>query len=294
MKKSISDYRKIIAALGESLEPLSVSELNDKLPEMSRRTLQRRLNQLVVDEKIAPIGKSNTRKYQPIRTPLEVTKPDEGESVLAIPLTIESKEAIKHVSSPLQQRTPVSYKKEFLLSYTPNKSYYLSESLRADLRAAGAKIDPSNKAGTYVKKIFQRLLIDLSWNSSRLEGNTYSLLETKKLLDFGILAEGKDRSEAQMILNHKSAIEMLVYNNDKKIELTSHTVRNIHAVLSDNLLANKAASGRLRQIAVGIGKSVYHPLEVPQHILPALENSLLKCLRGLGAPPGAAVLKVKN
>ena len=53
------------------------------------------------------------------------------------------------------------------------------------------------------------ILIDLSWNSSRLEGNTYSLLETDRLLEFGEVAEGKQAKEAQMILNHKAAIELL-------------------------------------------------------------------------------------
>jgi Fic family protein len=54
------------------------------------------------------------------------------------------------------------------------------------------------------------LLIDLSWNSSRLEGNTYLLLETERLLELGEAAEGKEAQEAQMILNHKAAIELLV------------------------------------------------------------------------------------
>ena len=63
-------------------------------------------------------------------------------------------------------------------------------------------------AGTYA--ILNRLLIDLSWNSSRLEGNTYSLLDTRRLIEFGQEAEGRERREAQMILNHKDAIEFLV------------------------------------------------------------------------------------
>ncbi len=58
--------------------------------------------------------------------------------------------------------------------------------------------------------MLNRLLIDLSWNSSRLEGNTYSLLNTRRLIAFGKEAEGKSPLEAQMILNHKAAIEFLV------------------------------------------------------------------------------------
>ena len=68
----------------------------------------------------------------------------------------------------------------------------------------------STPPGPYARKIHERLLIDLSWNSSRLEGNTYSLLDTQRLIELGEAAEGSDARETQMILNHKAAIELLV------------------------------------------------------------------------------------
>ena len=120
-------------------------------------------------------------------------------------------------------------------------------------------------AGTYAKQIFNRLLIDLSWNSSRLEGNTYSLLDTKRLIDFGQVAEGKDRLEAQMILNHKDAIEFLV-GAAEDIGFNRYTLLNLHAMLANNLLQDPTAAGRLRYIGVGIDGSAFHPLEVPQLI----------------------------
>jgi hypothetical protein len=54
------------------------------------------------------------------------------------------------------------------------------------------------------------LLIDLSWNSSGLEGNIYSLLDTRRLIEFGEEAQGGNRMEAQMILNCKDVIAFLV------------------------------------------------------------------------------------
>ncbi len=117
-------------------------------------------------------------------------------------------------------------------------------------------------AGTYVQQIFNRLLIDLSWNSSRLEGNTYSLFETERLLELGESAEGKDAREAQMILNHKAAIELLV-GQAAEIGFNRYTILNLHALLSDNLLGDPQACGRLRNRPVGIEGTVYHPLEVP-------------------------------
>lgn len=129
----------------------------------------------------------------------------------------------------------------------------------------GCSADSQRPAGTYVQQIFNRLLIDLSWNSSRLEGNTYSLLETERLLELGEAAEGKDAMEAQMIQNHKAAIELLV-EQATEVGFNRYTILNLHALLSDNLLADPMACGRLRTIAVGIGGTVYHPLEVPQLI----------------------------
>ncbi|MCH9628061.1 MAG: hypothetical protein S4CHLAM2_17110 [Chlamydiales bacterium] len=120
-------------------------------------------------------------------------------------------------------------------------------------------------AGTYARKIYQRLLIDLSWNSSRLEGNTYSLLETEKLLATGEEAKGKNHMDAQMILNHKSAIEFIV-EMAEEVDVNRYTILNIHGLLSNNLLLDPRACGRLRTIPVKIGQSVYHPTEVAQLI----------------------------
>ena len=118
-------------------------------------------------------------------------------------------------------------------------------------------------AGTYDRQILSRLLIDLSWNSSRLEGNTYSLLDTRRLIEFGQEAHGRDRLEAQMILNHKDAVEFLV-GNAAEIGFNRYTILNLHAILANNLLADQGATGRLRHIGVGIEGSVYHPPETPQ------------------------------
>ena len=81
---------------------------------------------------------------------------------------------------------------------------------RTHLQEVGKYNMVKQPAGTYAKKIMNRLLIDLSRNSSWLEGNTYLLLDTRRLIEFGEEAEGRDRLESQMILNHKDAIEFLV------------------------------------------------------------------------------------
>jgi Fic family protein len=85
------------------------------------------------------------------------------------------------------------------------------------------------------------------------------------LINKGLQAEGKDAEDAQMILNHKDAIEFLVEAaND--IDFNRHTILNLHAMLSNNLLPDPQASGRLRQNEIEIGHSTYVPLQIPQQI----------------------------
>ncbi len=189
----------------------------------------------------------------------------EPTSASPITLSQQAQAALRHVQQPLQKRTPVGYHSAFLNDYQPNASFYLPAATRAALMACGQAVQANEPAGTYARQIASRLLIDLSWNSSRLEGNTYSLLETERLLEAGHAANGKTTQDGQMILNHKEAIEFLI-SNASEIGFNRYTLLNLHALLSDNLLADPTASGRLRSIAVGIGHTVFMPLEGPQRI----------------------------
>jgi Fic family protein len=190
-----------------------------------------------------------------------------------VPINAESEEIKNAVRKPLHERNPVGYNRSFLDDYRPNDSFYLSQKTREHLSNIGQSPDSNLPAGTYVRNIFNRLLIDLTWNSSRLEGNTYSLLETDRLLDLSIAADGKDAIETQMILNHKVAIELLVEQYDD-ITFNRYTILSFHALLSDNLLADPEACGRLRTNLIGIGKSVYLPLAVPQIIKECFQQFL--------------------
>lgn len=91
----------------------------------------------------------------------------------------------------------------------PNRTFYLSEADRERLQTAGQPVGGMLKAGTYARRILEQLLVDLSWASSRLEGNTYDILQTERLIRFGEAASGKDRKESLMILNHKDAPTVL-------------------------------------------------------------------------------------
>lgn len=203
-----------------------------------------------------------------------------GETLL--PLSVPGAEIREYVGRPTRIRTPVGYSRAFLDSYRPNHSMYLTPTERAHLRQVGTPRFPEQPAGTYAKRVLNRLLIDLSWNSSRLEGNTYSLLDTRRLIDFGEEAEGKERLEAQMILNHKDAIEFLVGAADE-IGFDRYTILNLHALLANNLLADPDAPGRLRHIGVGIERSVFHPLEAPQ-VIDECFDQILATASAIGDP----------
>ena len=246
---------------------------------VSRRTLQRRLAFLVGQKRLIVQGRARASRYSlPIITaeahlrqkPPKLT-PRVG---FHIPLSPEGEEIRNAVRKPVQSRRPVGYKRTFLDSYQPNSTYYLSTEIRQNLYELGRSPEEQHAAGTYARQIFNRVLIDLSWNSSRLEGNTYSLLETELLLAHGEAAEGKNAMETQMILNHKAAIELLV-DQTSEVGFNRFTVLNLHALLSDNLLADPQACGRLRTISVGIGGAMYHPLEIPQLITECFDQILV-------------------
>ena len=258
-------------AVGGFLEGAGIEEISKALSiQLPRRTLQRRLALLVEQKRIIIEGRARSSRYRlPVITGQghaeQTSQKTAGRGEIYIPLSPEGEAIRQAVREPIQNRRPVGYNQAFLDSYHPNKTFYLSSKIRRRLDEMGRSPEGQHPAGTYARRIFNRLLIDLSWNSSRLEGNTYSLLETELLLELGESAEGKDALEAQMILNHKAAIELLV-EQAAEVGFNSYTIRNLHALLSDNLLADPQACGRLRAIPVGIGGTVYHPLEVPQLI----------------------------
>jgi hypothetical protein len=186
-------------------------------------------------------------------------------SLDSLPLSKAGREIASLIRRPLAARRPVGYREQFLLGYEPNRSAYLPPKLREHLHTSGRTAFGERPAGTYARQILNRLLVDLSWASSRLEGNTYTRLDTENLVRFGKSAEGRDANETQMILNHKAAIELLV-ERAEEVGFNAYTFQNLHALLSENLLADPLSPGRLRTIEVGISGTTYLPLGVPQRI----------------------------
>lgn len=116
-------------------------------------------------------------------------------------------------------------------------------------------------------KELERLAIDLSWKSSQIEGNTYSLLETERLLKEKETAEGKTIDEAVMLLNHKDAIDFIVKNKSYLSPLRTSKIEDIHKVLTDGLNIEK----NLRKRRIGISGTNYTPLDNQFQIMEALD-----------------------
>lgn len=266
-----TELHELEEIVGKHMEGLTATEIRHLLMAAPpQRTLQHRLKALVEQKRLVRQGKGRGARYHVPRI-VAANLVSSGTSIFAaegravLPLSKEGKKIQSAVQKPPAARRPVGYERNFLDSYRPNETFYLSVAERAHLGKAGVPKTGEQPAGTYAKQILDRLLIDLSWNSSRLEGNTYSLLDTKRLLDLGEEAEGKGRREAQMILNHKDAVAFLV-REAEEIGFNRYTILNLHALLANNLLGNPEAQGRLRHIGVGIEGSVFHPLAAPQVI----------------------------
>ena len=216
---------EIITVLGKNPEGLSRGKISEFLNFIiNDKTLQRRLTSLVDDGRITKKGERKATRYHPLEAPIETNKGYLKDSVANV-FSPKSQEKLKFLDTPLHAREIVSYNRDFLDSYVPNQSQYVPKKIRESLFQEGKRFDGQLAAGTYARQIGQRLLIDLSYNSSRLEGNTYSRLDTQKLVEEGISAEGKVHEETVMIMNHKEAILFLV-ENAQDIELNSLAIRN--------------------------------------------------------------------
>ncbi len=273
MPKQVSEeeLEAIRRAVGGFPEGASIDEISDAIePKIHRRTLQRRLAVLVERKQLLLEGGGRGSRYRvpPDDAGLNI---EVGGAQLSLtsgipeveiytPVSEVGAEIKRLVRQPIQHRRPVGYNRDFIGTYQPNRTFYLPEEVRKHLLEIGQSQAGVLAAGTYALQIYNRLLIDLTWNSSRLEGNTYSLLETERLIELGDSAEGRDALETQMILNHKAAIELLV-QSAADTGFNRYTICNLHALLSENLLPDPAACGRLRQHSVGIGASVFQPLQ---------------------------------
>lgn len=256
---------------------LSLAAIKSATERVPDRTLRNWLQELVKEGAVEARGERKGRRYRlrPGSTALvRITGTQEIFSPESLP-------PIRRIEAPIYTRPPATYREDWLRSYVPNESAYLSQERRAELAALGKRDPIYGNAGTYIRKIYDRLLIDFSFNSSRLEGNTYSLADTEKLLLQGAAAPGKPDAERIMILNHKEAIAYLV-RDVPALQADEPTIRTLHYLLADSLVAPQLA-GQIRDESVRVSGTTYAPLEGRER-LTRLLDAVLGTARAIADP----------
>nr|WP_232113560.1 hypothetical protein [Luteimonas sp. XNQY3] len=168
----------MLDAIAADPDGMGIEALTAAFASVPRRNLQRHVAALVEQGRLRAEGNGRARKYHAVvPTPLPANEARTAESGIAI--SVEAAQVCDLVRRPLAQRTPVGYRREFLEHYRPNETAWLAPPLRAHLHQLGRSLVEGRPAGTYARQVLDRLLIDLSWASSRLEGNTYSRLDTQ-------------------------------------------------------------------------------------------------------------------
>ena len=163
-----------------------------------------------------------------------------------------------------------SFNFDLIRDVLPKVEIFTKEELEV-LNAAQMEFEKNTEGMTELeyRKEMERLGVDLSWKSSQIEGNTYSLLETERLLKDKQTASGKTKEEAIMLLNHKDALDLVLDVPDYLKELSVHRIEDIHSILTKELEVDR----NIRHRRVGITGTNYRPLDNEFQIREALEDT---------------------
>lgn len=163
-----------------------------------------------------------------------------------------------------------SFNFDLIRDVLPKVEIFTKEELEV-LNAAQMELKKNTEGMTELeyRKEMERLGVDLSWKSSQIEGNTYSLLETERLLKDKQTASGKTKEEAIMLLNHKDALDFVLDIPDYLKELSVHRIEDIHSILTKELEVDR----NIRHRRVGITGTNYRPLDNEFQIREALEDT---------------------
>lgn len=186
-----------------------------------------------------------------------------------------------HVTMPLdlatyfdkdidEREVQESFNFDLIRDVLPKVEIFTKEELEV-LNAAQMEFEKNTEGMTELeyRKEMERLGVDLSWKSSQIEGNTYSLLETERLLKDKQTASGKTKEEAIMLLNHKDALDFVLEVPDYLKELSVHRIEEIHSILTKELEVDR----NIRHRRVGITGTNYRPLDNEFQIREALEDT---------------------
>ena len=229
-----------------------IASVDDK---SSKNTIIRDLDVLLKNNYIKKIGSARSIKYQPAQA-----------NELLIKYDVEN-----YFKGDLDNRV-IKYSQFNFDVYNNLKKLFSSTEIKKLEDTNKIYIDKINSLPkTILKKEYERLLIELSWKSSQIEGNTYSLLDTEALIKENIEAKGHKKEEAIMILNHKRALEFIFDSKDYFKIISLKKLEELHALLTNNLGVEKG----LRKSPVGIVGTNYKPLSNQLQIKDAVEKMIV-------------------
>ncbi|MFA6301076.1 MAG: Fic family protein [Candidatus Paceibacterota bacterium] len=250
--RQLNILEKII--LNKDFSSSDVLDLVNKKQKVSLITIKRDLDYLTNAEYLKRKGKGRSTVYQKTikGTLFSPADPSEYDSL-----------------EPDQRKGSDSYNfrlfKEFPLNIFSSDEKKILDSATVQYKKKIKKITP-----VIHSKELERFIIELSWKSSKIEGNTYTLLDTERLIREGIPAKGHSQDETQMILNHKKAFSFIINNIKilKKSGVDIVFLEKVHEIIVEKL----GVSRGIRNGLVGIVGTKYKPLENKYQVKEALES----------------------
>lgn len=234
----------------------SSKEIFENIPiSASYATLKRSLTKLISKNYITSEGKGKGTKYF-LSPSFSIIQPIDIDTYFKKEI---DERQIKETFN-IELITDVLNKQTLFTKNELNKLNLLQQKYKANI---------AQLSNSEYQKELERLAIDLSWKSSQIEGNTYSLLETERLLKEKQTASGKTKEEAVMLLNHKDALDFIIENKDFIGSLSVSKIEDIHNLLTKELGVER----NVRKRRVGISGTNYKPLDNEFQILEALRNT---------------------
>jgi Fic family protein len=253
-KKSKNRKTEIIEFIKNHPRCTSQEILDGLNLDMSVATLRRKLQELVAEDLINAIGELKSRKYE-ISNGYNIIRPIDVDQYF-------EKEIDERIIQDKFNSELISETLKNIFIFTNTELDQLNN-LQEKFTSNSSKLSKSE-----YKNELERLAIDLSWKSSQIEGNTYSLLETERLLKDKETAAGKTKDEATMLLNHKDALDFIIKNPNYINPLTISSIEDIHSILVKELDISRS----IRSRRVGISGTNYKPLDNEFQIKEAVES----------------------
>ena len=253
MKTQSSNHRRTILEFIKSHPAVSSKEIHDEIAdEVGYATVKRILQKLITENLISSNGNGRGTKYEisPVYNLLHFVDVD---------IYFKKEIDARKIKSTYDQSLISKTLKDAQL-FTNDELNQLND-LQNQFKANSSKLSKSE-----FQKELERLVIDLSWKSSQIEGNTYSLLQTERLLKEKETASGKSKDEAVMLLNHKAALDFIIAHPTYVKPISISRIEDIHSMLIKDLGIDR----NIRKRRVGISGTNYKPLDNEFQIREAL------------------------